>query len=1285
MGRAIRILVLEDNRRDFELISKALHRGGVNFTATRVEAREDFIKELETAAPDVVLSDHGLPQFDGISALKITRGRRPELPFIFVTGSTSPADQVRMASLDLSATAYVPKDRLQDLRPTIERALKHRPGGTEAQEDLGPGRLFECAIEQVKEAVVITTPDLELPGPTIVYVNHAFTEMTGYSAEEVIGKTPRILQGKNTDRKVLDRLKEQLGRGEDFQGETFNYRKDGTEFILQWEITPIRDVRKEITHFVAVQRDMTELRLEQATTMSLLRQQASRETYEKEARRIATILNRLTEAFVSLDQSWMYTFVNERAGELLGRKPEYLIGKCIWEEFPKGADQPFRRAYEKAVAEQEAVVFDAFYEPWQKWFESRVYPDPDGLCIFFRDVTEQRQRREELQASLERFELATRVTQDIIYDWDIKGGQIRWNQNYYSIFGYDFAAPEIQVELWAKHLHPEDRARVETSLTGALAGNANFWQCEYRFERGDGSHAEVMDRGYIVRDHAGAAVRMVGAMVDVSEQKQHNRSLYETTRRVTSILESITDAFFSVDREWRFTYVNRQAERLLKRSREQLIGRNVWKEFPESVGSAFDQRYQQAVEDRVTVKFEAYYSLLDAWLFVTAYPSPDGLSVYFHDITDRKKAEEALRVSEEFSRRIIESSSDCIKILDMEGRLIGMTEGGQKLMEICDLQPLLGQLWVDFWKNDHFADAKKALADACAGQLGRFQGACPTMAGTPKFWDVICTPILGADGKPERVLSVSRDITDIKKAEEDRRAIEARKEAIVSSALDAIITIDGESMVQDWNPAAEKIFGYKREEVLGKSMVELIIPPYLRERHREGIERSSTDQEPRHPGRRYELEAQRANGEIFPAEISISRIPTTGAPLFTGFIRDISQRKRAEIKLREQEERLRLIVEGAEDYAIFTMEPNGAVSSWNSGAEKILKYPRDEMVGLSGSVIFTAEDLENGADKAEMQTALTEGMAADERWHVRKGGDRFWANGLMRALKDDSGNVRGFLKILRDDTRRRQARQEIERLNAQLEERVRQRTAELQEVNRELEAFSYSVSHDLRAPLRHIKAFGEMLEETAAVKLDADETQFLKKISQSAENMMVLIDDLLSFSRMMRAEVATTAFPLRELVEEIVESFRFETKGREVRWSIGELPFVNGDKPMLRQVILNLLSNAVKYTQPRNVAQIEINARDEGETHTIFVRDNGVGFDQRYAHKLFGVFQRLHGNDRFEGTGIGLANVRKIVERHGGRVWAEGEVEKGATFYFSLPKNASVTHSDIRTASDTGN
>jgi PAS domain S-box-containing protein len=348
---------------------------------------------------------------------------------------------------------------------------------------------------------------------------------------------------------------------------------------------------------------------------------------------------------------------------------------------------------------------------------------------------------------------------------------------------------------------------------------------------------------------------------------------------------------------------------------------------------------------------------------------------------------------------------------------------------------------------------------------------------------------------------------------------------------------------------------------------------------------------------------------------------------------------------------------------IFVRDMNDVITYWNRGAEELYGFTAGEAIGkCSRDLLQTTLPQPMDTIRAQMQRT---GRWEGEVKYLKADGNEVLVSSRWSLRRDDAQQPAGVLETNNDISERKRREEEIRGLNQELAKR----SAALEASNKELEAFAYSVSHDLRAPLRHMVGFGELLQRSASTRLDDKGQRYMHIILDSAKRMGALIDDLLAFSRIGRAETQRTPVNLDHLVQEALNEVRLEATGRDIVWQIDKLPVCYGDRSMLRLVLVNLLSNAVKFTRPRSQAQIEVGwAPGDSSEVVIFVRDNGAGFDMKYVDKLFGVFQRLHHMDAFEGTGIGLATVQRIVHRHGGKVRAEGALDRGATFYFSVPK-----------------
>jgi PAS domain S-box-containing protein len=365
------------------------------------------------------------------------------------------------------------------------------------------------------------------------------------------------------------------------------------------------------------------------------------------------------------------------------------------------------------------------------------------------------------------------------------------------------------------------------------------------------------------------------------------------------------------------------------------------------------------------------------------------------------------------------------------------------------------------------------------------------------------------------------------------------------------------------------------------------------------------------------------------------------------------------------EERFRLLVEAVKDYAIFMLDRHGYIQTWNPGVRRLKGYEAEDIIGKHFSVFYTPEDLAVDKPARVLAQAASEGSYEEEGLRLRKDGTRFWANVLITSIVD-RGQVIGFAKVTRDLTERRAAQAALEDAAKELETRVAERTAQLAESNEELAAFGYSVSHDLRAPLRAMDGFSKRVLASAAERLTENEREQLERVRAAAQRMSHLIDDMLRLSRLSRVDLVRREVDLAATAKDIVDELRRAEPERSVDVVIEQPMVANADVRLVRTMLENLLGNAWKFTRKQAHARIELGCSREPQRVVYHVRDNGAGFDPRYAAKLFLPFQRLHSARDYEGTGIGLATVHRIVRRHGGEIWATSQPGDGATFSFTL-------------------
>ncbi|MBU6399076.1 MAG: PAS domain S-box protein [Verrucomicrobia bacterium] len=912
-----------------------------------------------------------------------------------------------------------------------------------------------------------------------------------------------------------------------------------------------------------------------------------------------------------------------------------------------------------------------------------------------READERAKRKQaehSLRESEERFRLLIEGVKDYaLCMLDPQGGVMSWNAGAEWIMGY--AAAEIVGKSYACFFTPEDvrRGKPEQILTRAAEEGRHAEEGQRQRKGGARFFAHVIVTA--LRDREGRLRGFAHVTRDESERKQAEEELQRSETRYRRLVEVCPDALL-VQSNDRIILVNEAGLRLWGATQaDQLSGKPLQELFAPEQWPALQDRMQRLRQEGTTVFLrrarqarqthapsafhETLLVRLDGSRVAAAvavapltFQHQSGIMVIAHEVTEHQKAVAGMRDSEARRTAILETALDAIFFIDHRGTFQEWNPAAERIFGYRRDEALgrgMDELIVPPSLQETY---RHGLADYLVTGVGSLLGRpielTAMRAGGAEFpAELAITRVPQSD--PPAFTCFVRDITQRKQAEDELRESEQRMRAILESAVEGIITIDEQGTIESLNPEASRIFGYEPHELVGQN-VNRLMPSPDREQHDEYLARYRRTGEARIIGIGREVTGLRKNGATFPMELAISEVRLNGRRLFTGFVRDITERKKALEDLRRSDERFRILVEGVVDYGIYLLDPAGHVASWNSGAERIEGYREDEVLGRPFAIFFPEEDRQRGQPEQEMQVAATEGRIAVEGWRLRKDGSKFWSFGVLTALRDPNGQLYGYSKVIRDLSKQRQAQEQIHRLNAELEQRVEDRTAQLQTVNKELEAFSYSVSHDLRAPLRHIDGFVDILQRNAGPSLNEENRALLQTISTSAKRMGKLIDDLLAFARIGRGELNKTPFSLAQLVVAVQHDLRPETQGRAIEWAVAsDLPEAFGDPVLLRQVLINLLSNALKYTRPRPAARIELGWTNTPDELVVHVRDNGIGFDMKYADKLFGVFQRLHRADEFEGTGIGLANVRRIVQRHGGRVWAESAIDHGATFYFSLP------------------
>ncbi len=902
--------------------------------------------------------------------------------------------------------------------------------------------------------------------------------------------------------------------------------------------------------------------------------------------------------------------------------------------------------------------------------------DDNGQFLYnvatLEDISRRKYAENEIKRLSERISTATRASKVGIWDWDIKNNILEWDDQMYKLYGIMKEDLPKAYEAWLQGIHPDDREYSDLIAQQAIRGEKAY-NTEFRVVWPDKSIRWIKASGQVFFDENQAPVRMVGVNFDITERKQAEVELKISEERYRNIFESAVIGIYRTTPKGQILMANSTLIKLLKfDSFEDLATRNLENEGFET--KKLRNEFRTRIEKDGVVNIESTWMTKDGRPVIVnenakAFYDTNGKVIYYEgtieDITERKKMERDLRESEAKFRNAFQTNPDAITINQLEtGKYQSVNNGFTQIFgyageEVIGRTSLEINMWYDPEnRKDFVAKLKKN------GSVENFEAKLCTKDKKIKDTLVSATT-LDFEGIP-CILSTTKDITELKNTEEALRYNEALLKEVGRIAQVGGWELDPVTGVSSWTEEVARIHDLDPKT---KASVTLSLSNYSEDSRpviQKAVHDAVTYAIP------YDLELQ-----IITHLGNLKWIRTIGHPIIEngkvvkvrGSFQDITQRKLYEQALQESEEKFRVLMESI-PLPVTLVNNDGEIVFRNDRFLQVMGYTHDEVPTIKEWWIKAYPDetyrqwvIETWSSAIEAaKKSNTDILAEEYRITCKDGLERTI---IVSGIIIDDNVLVTFIDI----TDRKKAEEEIRLLNETLEQRVEERTIQLKEANQELEAFSYSVSHDLRAPLRHINGFVDLLTENYADSIPEKGLHYLNVIVNASRHMGTLIDDLLQFSRTGRQEMQQTKLDMNVVLKEVINLLKPEIKDRKIDWHLEHLPAVSGDHALLRMVLYNLVSNAVKFTKTKETATIQLGFADSEREYTFFVRDNGAGFDMRYAHKLFGVFQRLHTTKEFEGTGIGLANVRRIILRHGGRVWAESQLYEGATFYFTLPKH----------------
>ncbi|WP_161971687.1 PAS domain S-box protein [Flavobacterium silvisoli] len=729
--------------------------------------------------------------------------------------------------------------------------------------------------------------------------------------------------------------------------------------------------------------------------------------------------------------------------------------------------------------------------------------------------------------------------------------------------------------------------------------------------------------------------KIYGSLQDINSMKA-------TSLLIKEILGSISDAFFAVDKNWNFTYFNKEAEKLLDKKSEEVLGKNIWTELKAAKGTELETIYRRVAKSRVSESYEYYYPGNNSWYEINTYPSSGGVSSYFKNIDERKQAAEDLQNAYEEKIKIIESIGDAFFTMTNDFTVTYWNSTAEKLLGV-KREALLGKnLWTVFpeavdlpsYHNYHkVLETKEPITFEDFYGIWLEVNAYPSNEGVTVFF---------------------RDITLRKEADFRLQKAYEEKNKILESIGDAFFAVDADWIVTYWNREAENILGRKKEAVVGQNLWEVYADAVDSDFYRQYHKAIDT-------GENVTFE------EFYPTLNKWFEV--TAYPNVEGlsvYFKDVTLRKQTDFRILEANERFEKISEATND-AIWDWNITGDSLYWGEGFKKLFGYDTDAIKPTLDfwATLLHPEDSTSVLDSMNQSLADTSTKKWGREYQFKKAnGEYAYVIDKGLIIRDDKGKAIRMIGALTDITYRKRYELELFELNVSLQKHAQ----ELEIANEELDQFAFTASHDLQEPLRMITSFMDLLKRKYGDQLDEKAHQYIHFATDGAKRMKKIIIDLLEYSRAGRYAEVSEPVDLNEVFQEYLRLRRKVIQEKNVELYFGNLPVITIEKTPLVQTIHSLLDNAVKYSKSEVPPQIHFLVHEKDKEWIFEVKDNGIGIDERFFEKIFIIFQRLHNRDHYDGTGIGLAIVKKHVEMWGGRVWVASKLGKGSSFYFTVNK-----------------